>query len=328
MPKYSIIIAIYNRPEELLELLNSLKQSTQKNFEVLVIEDGSTEKCEHIVKEFEQELPVKYFFKENTGQGFSRNFGATKAEGEYLIFFDSDCLIPDFYFEEVEKRANTKDLTFWGGPDAAHKSFSPLQKAISFTMTSVLTTGGIRGNKSHAGKWQPRSFNMGIKKEIFLENKGFYQTNLGEDIELSTRLFNKGIKADLIEKAVVYHKRRNTLKSFFKQTYSFGAGRIKTGMRNKGGIKLVHWFPTLFSLGLLILPFLFEESKQLTYLGLSFYSLYFILMFFLATVKEKSLWVGILSCITGLVQMFGYGSGFLFTYLDYVLPCGSKGCEV
>ncbi|MDH5604374.1 MAG: glycosyltransferase, partial [Cyclobacteriaceae bacterium] len=203
MVKFTIIIPVYNRPSELEELLDSLTHQDYKAFEIIVIDDGSDVEVESQVKDYSRELNIRFIRKENTGQGFSRNIAAQQAHGEYLVFFDSDCLIPESYFKEVESFIGQEKIDAWGGPDRAHDSFTVLQKAISFTMTSVLTTGGIRGKKSHVGKFQPRSFNMGISKEVFLDMGGFHQTNLGEDVELSMRLLEKGCKTVLIERAFV-----------------------------------------------------------------------------------------------------------------------------
>ncbi|MDH5381627.1 MAG: glycosyltransferase, partial [Cyclobacteriaceae bacterium] len=299
------------RPDELNELLESLYVISDKPFEVIVVEDGSTISAKEVVEKHKSKLDILYLEKENTGQGFSRNYASEYAKGEYLVFFDSDCLIPETYFLQVVKAMNEGKLDFWGGPDASHSSFSNLQKAINYTMTSVFTTGGIRGGTNHAGTFQPRSFNMGIRKSLFDELGGFYQTNMGEDIELSTRLINKGVKPTLLEKAFVYHKRRNTLLSFLKQTYSFGKGRILTGRKNHGGIKIFHWFPSVFSVGVLITILTLFLFPFIGKLFAGCYIFYFVLLFFGSLISEKSLIVAVLSMVTGFTQLVGYGFGFL-----------------
>ena len=311
MTLFSVIIAVYNRPQELEELLHSLEKCQDDDIEVIVVEDGSTMTSVEVVNAFKDKLTLRYIEKENTGQGFSRNEAAKIASGKYLLFFDSDCLVPAEYFDVVREYIKSKEVLFWGGPDAAHISFTPLQKAISYTMTSPFTTGGIRGGKEYTGKFQPRSFNMGIDRELFLKEGGFFQTNLGEDIELSTRLHKKGIFAHLLTKAFVYHKRRNTLSSFYKQARSFGQGRVITGRKNKGSIKLVHWFPSAFLMGwvlMLLMPWLLPSvSRVLPYL----YFIYYILIFMGGLIKEKSIKIAFLCVITATFQLCGYGWGFL-----------------
>ena len=216
---YSIIIPVYNRPDEVDELLNSLLPQTYRNFEVIIIEDGSAIKCEHVVDKYKTKIAVEYFFKENEGQGFARNFGFERAKGDYFIVFDSDCLIPQNYLELVDDFLNSHDLDAYGGPDMAHPDFNVLQKAISYSMTSPFTTGGIRGGRKHLCKFHPRSFNMGISKQVFENTGGYKITRMGEDIEFSIRIINSGFKTALIQDAFVYHKRRSSLSQFYKQLH-------------------------------------------------------------------------------------------------------------
>jgi len=222
MRLYSVVIPVYNRPEEVRELLNSLAEQTFKHFEVLIIEDGSSVKCQDVVLSFKDRLNINYFFKENSGQGFTRNYGFERAKGDYFIVFDSDCIIPNHYFKTVDDFLESNEIDSFGGPDSAHPSFNTLQKAISYSMTSPFTTGGIRGNKKHVGKFHPRSFNMGISKQVFEKTRGYKLTRMGEDIEFSIRVINSGFKTALIESAFVYHKRRTSLSQFYKQLHFFG----------------------------------------------------------------------------------------------------------
>ena len=230
MPKYSIVIPVYNRPDEVKELLDSLLSQVFEDFEVIIVEDGSTEKSDQVIQHYQSELNIHYFFKENSGQGFARNYGFERAKGDYIIVFDSDCIIPDNYLIHVDSflKKNTADA--FGGPDKAHSSFNTLQKAISYSMTSPFTTGGIRGNKKHVGKFHPRSFNMGISKEVFDKTRGYKLTRMGEDIEFSIRIINSGFKTALIEKAHVYHKRRSSLSQFYKQLHFFGRARVNVNV--------------------------------------------------------------------------------------------------
>ena len=136
--KFSIIIPVYNRPQEIDELLESLtKQDFSDDFEVLIIEDGSTDKSDVIVEKYTNQLNLKYYFKDNSGAGASRNFGMEKASGYYFIILDSDVIVPEQYLLEVKKALETNYTDAFGGPDAAHSSFTPLQKAINYSMTSV-----------------------------------------------------------------------------------------------------------------------------------------------------------------------------------------------
>lgn len=237
---FSIIIPLYNRPQEINELLHTLTNQTYTQFEVLVIEDGSVNDARHIVESYQDRLDVRYYFKENEGQGFSRNFGFKHAKGNYFVVFDSDCLIPTDYLENVRNYLFDHNLDAYGGPDAAHKSFTPVQKAISYSMTSPFTTGGIRGNKKSIGQFHPRSFNMGISREVWEKTGGFILTRLGEDIEFSIRIHSLGFKIGLIPDAIVYHKRRTSFLQFYKQLHFFGRARINIYKHFPASLKLVH----------------------------------------------------------------------------------------
>jgi len=300
---------VYNRPKEIDELLESLtQQDFFDNFEVLIIEDGSTDKCDEIVKKYDHQLQMHYFFKENSGAGASRNYGMEKANGNYFIILDSDVILPPYYLSEVKKALEGNFTDAFGGPDAAHKNFTPLQKAINYSMTSFFTTGGIRGKKKGVGTFQPRSFNMGISKKAFKKTNGFSDLKAGEDIDLTFRLWKNRFQTQLIEKAFVYHKRRSTIKDFFKQTLAFGKARPKLTKRYPSTAKLTYWFPSLFIIGLCIsIIFSFFGYWQL----LAFYGIYFVLIFIDALFQNKNIYVAFLSIITSLVQFFGYGIGFL-----------------
>ncbi|MBK6977735.1 MAG: glycosyltransferase [Cytophagaceae bacterium] len=312
MKRFSVIIPIYNRPEELDELLESLEKQTFKDFEVLVVEDGSTHKCDEVVKHYSSLLDIKYFFKKNEGQGFARNYAATHAEGEYLVIFDSDVVVPREYFEIVDEALTESNLDAYGGEDRADEYFNDHQKALSFAMTSIFTTGGIRSKKSNAGgSYQIRSYNMGIKAAVFKEIGGFKKTNMGEDMELNHRLQKGGYSKELIEGAYVYHKRRGDFGNFFKQILSFGRTRIQLKRDYNIPIKIVHTLPVLFTLFILSLPFQFFINKELFDLSLGILWLYFLIIFISASITQKSLNVGILSIPASFIQLFAYGFGFI-----------------
>ncbi|NVJ88599.1 MAG: glycosyltransferase [Flavobacteriaceae bacterium] len=306
---FSIIIPVYNRPQEIDELLASLvSQDFEDNFEVIIVEDGSNVTAESIVKKYTTQLEVHYFFKENSGAGASRNFGMQKASGNYFIILDSDVVLPKNYLNIVKTQLENKYTDAFGGPDAAHENFTPLQKAINYAMTSFLTTGGIRGKKNGIGKFQLRSFNLGMSKTAFEATEGFSSMKTGEDIDLTFRLWEKGFKTQLIAEAFVYHKRRTSLKQFFKQTFSFGIARPILNRKYPESRKLTFWFPSLFILG-------FDLSLLLLLFG--FYELFFLFITYLfilfldATLKNKSFYVGFLSILTSFTQFLGYGLGFL-----------------
>ena len=308
-PKYSIIVPVFNRPQELDDLLQSLTKQSFKNFEVLIVEDGSSIRSEKIFEKYSQQLHSQYFFKPNSGPGPSRNFGFEKANGEYFIVFDSDCQIPPHYLESVEKSLLTNKFDAWGGPDRGHENFTPLQQAMAYTMSSVFTTGGIRGGKSK--NFQPRSFNMGISRDVFKITGGFHFDRFAEDIELSVRMKKMGLKVGLIPDAFVYHQRRATLKEFFRQVSNFGKGRVLVGRAHRGEVKLVHWFPTFFVLGLVCLLPLYLISSRFGEIAILLSLLYLVAIGIDSFRKTKSALVAILSLPSAITQLTGYGWGFL-----------------
>src|SRR5690606_30084149 len=321
---FSIIIPLFNRPQELKELLNSLTEQQYKDFEVIIIEDGSLIPAKSIVDKFETILDIKYFVKENQGQGFARNLGFQMARGDFFIVFDSDIVVPKNYLSLVLEGINEDGLDAFGGPDAAHETFTPIQKAISYSMTSPFTTGGIRGNKKHVGQFHPRSFNMGISRKVWEETNGFKLSRRSEDIEFSIRMIQHGFKVGLISKAFVYHKRRTSFKQFYKQTYNFGKGRIDIYCLYPSELKLVHALPSLFVVGLMVLIMLnvinfltmYEMIfiNQITRIGNSFILLYSVLLWLHALWSSKSLRVAFLSLIAAYTQLFAYGTGFIHQY--------------
>ncbi len=311
MRLFSVIIPVYNRPDEVKELLDSLTKQSYKHFEVLIIEDGSSTTCKGVVETFKGQFTIDYFFKENSGQGFTRNFGFEKANGDYFVVFDSDCLIPSHYFETVNEFLNNNEVDAFGGPDKAHESFTSLQKAISYSMTSPFTTGGIRGNKEHVGTFHPRSFNMGISREVFERTKGYRLTRMGEDIEFSIRIINENFKTALVPKAFVYHKRRTSITQFYKQLHFFGRARVNVNRFFPGELKVVHLLPLFFALGIfgwLSTPL---WSISLFKVGGVLLTAYFFLLLLHSIVVQKNLKVGLLSLCTSFVQLFAYGMGII-----------------
>src|ERR1700753_1329049 len=308
---FSIIIPLYNRPQEIKELLESLTLQSYRQFEVLVIEDGSVNDAAEIVKSFADQLDVKYFVKANEGQGFTRNFGFERAKGDYFIIFDSDCLIPPDYLQIVNDHLNTNWLDAYGGPDAAHPSFTAVQKAISYSMTSPFTTGGIRGNKKGIGQFHPRSFNMGVSRKVWEKVGGFIITRSGEDIEYSIRIHSAGFKIGLIPDAKVYHKRRTNFLQFYKQLHFFGRARINVYKFFPRELKLVHFFPAVFTLGVIFSLIANILRWPIAVLCNYLLALWVLLIFFHAWLKNKSLKVAFLSIIASFTQLIAYGLGFM-----------------
>jgi glycosyltransferase involved in cell wall biosynthesis len=321
---FSVIIPVYNRPDEIRELLQSLTTQTFTDFEVIIVDDGSDNPCKLVAESFREELQVRYFWIENIAQGFARNFGMNLAKGDYFVLFDSDCIIPSQYFEVLDKAINTRKLDAHGGPDAAEEGFSNFQKAINYSMTSLLTTGGIRGKLKDPSKYQARGFNMGLSKKAFEETKGFVDPNRGEDIELSMRLKKSGFRLELVEEAFVYHKRKNTWQSFFRQSFSFGQNRINVSRYHRDAVKLVHLMPAGFLLGwimvigLLVIGYWIPAFSVFLTAGFLVYGLWILAVFVHSTFINKSPWVGLLSVFTAFGQLSSYGAGLITEWVKEV----------
>ncbi len=316
---FSIIIPLYNRPQEIRELLETLVLQTYKGFEVLVIEDGSKLDAAAVIEDFKNRLDLKYFVKENEGQGFSRNYGFERARGDYFIIFDSDCLIPSDYLEIVNREISTQKPDAYGGPDAAHDSFSPIQKAISYSMTSPFTTGGIRGGEKRIGDFHPRSFNMGLSRQVYEKTGGFIITRLGEDIELSIRIHKMGFKTGLIPEAKVYHKRRSSFLQFYKQIHFFGRARINIYKFFPSGLKAVHFFPAVFTLGLLFSIIANLFNWPVSELCNVLLAIFILLIFFHSWMRNKSAKVAFLSIFAAFIQLTAYGLGFMQDFWKRVI---------
>ena len=312
--KYSVIIPVYNRPDEAQELLESLVQQECQDFEVIVVEDGSTVPCKEVVEQFCDRLDVKYFTKPNSGPGQTRNYGVERAQGEYVLILDSDAVCPPGYIAAVEAELQANPCDAFGGPDRAHESFTPMQKAINYAMTSFFTTGGIRGGKKKMDKFYPRSFNMGVRRAVYNALGGFSEMRFGEDIDFSTRIFKGGYSCRLFPEAWVWHKRRTDLKKFFKQVHNSGIARINLTKRHPGTLKLVHLLPAVFTIGVALCLLSIVAGSLLPALGIfgSTPLLLFSLIIFVdATIAEHSMGVGLRAVAASFVQLTGYGTGFL-----------------
>lgn len=306
--KLSLIVPVYNRPGEVAELLESLTRQTAKQFEVLIVEDGSSLSCENIVSEFASRLEVRYFFKPNSGPGLTRNFGFEHMNGDFAIVLDSDCVIPERYIEVVTDFLRKNPVDAYGGPDRAADDFTPLQKAINYAMTSILTTGGIRGGSEALGAFHPRSFNMGMSRDVINATGGFSAMRFGEDIDLSIRIIEAGFKTALIRDAWVWHKRRTRIRPFFKQVFNSGIARINLHYRHPGTLRIVHTLPTAYILGVAVLLILGAAIHPVFFIPLAGWALAIMLH---ALCLTQDFWVSILSVITSVVQLSGYGLGFL-----------------
>lgn len=307
-PKFSVIIPVYNRPQEVRELLESLSVQQHKEFEAIIVEDGSTIRCEDICKEFSDRIPVSYHYKENGGPASARNFGAQWARGEWLLFFDSDCIIPDKYFEYVSAELAEQECQLFGGADRSHPSFTTLQKAIDYSMTSIITTGGIRGNRKSADKFYPRTFNMGIKKTVFDQIGGFSNMRFGEDVDFSYKVKEGGYDSRFFPNAWVYHKRRNTFRTFFKQVFNSGIARIHLSKRHPGTLKLVHLLPSAFVLGCI---FFIIISAIWSWWCITPLVLLCGIIFADAIAGKREIKTAFAAIAASFTQLWGYGSGLL-----------------
>lgn len=305
--KYSFVVPVYNRPDEVDELLDSLCRQDLADFEVILVEDGSTEPCRNVAERYARRLDVHYFAKPNSGPGQTRNYGVERARGEYVLILDSDVVVPPGYLRAVDMELQAAPCDAFGGPDRAHPSFTPMQKAINYAMTSFFTTGGIRGGKKKMDKFYPRSFNMGVRTAVYRQLGGFSDMRFGEDIDFSTRIFEGGYNCRLFPEAWVWHKRRTDLRKFFKQVHNSGIARINLTKRHPGTLKLVHLLPAAFTLGCALLvagsPFCLWSLAPLV--------LFAALVGCDAAWRERSLRVGGLAIAAAYVQLVGYGSGFL-----------------
>lgn len=302
----SVVVPVYNRPGEVEELLESLALQDKRDFEVVIVEDGSRLSSREVVTRYVDSLNIVYYEKPNSGPGPSRNYGAKRASGDFLIFLDSDCIVPIGYMEVVE-HAIESGVRMFGGPDMAAESFSSLQKAVSYSMTSFFTTGGIRGGKKKLDRFIPRSFNMGIAKDVFLSIGGFSAMRFGEDIDISMRAIESGVEPVLLSEAGVYHKRRTRMEAFFRQVYFSGIARVNLSIRHRGSLKLVHLLPSFFvllSLACLVAAgFYYWTLVPLLLLALVWFTD--------SSVRNRSTRVGALSVCTSFIQLFGYGCGFI-----------------
>ena len=321
--KFSIIVPVYNRIDEVADLLESLSRQTVNNFELVLVEDGSTQPCKDVVKLYEGKFPIQYYYKENEGRSIARNYGMERAEGDYFIFFDSDCVVPEDYFEKLQAQYEAMPVDCFGGPDAAHDSFSTTQKAINYSMTSFLTTGGIRGGKISLEKFTPRTFNMGFARKVY-ESVGGFREMFSEDIDMSTRIRNAGFSISLYPDQYVYHKRRVDFKKFFRQVYVFGMSRITLKLLYPGSMKAVHFLPAVFVLGSIALILLAIFVSPYWILPLLAYLL---AIFIAALFATKSFVIALKAVPASIIQLSGYGLGFIKAYVTKIILRRGRNVE-
>lgn len=319
---FSLVVPVYNRPGEVEALLQSLRQQTDKGFECIIVEDGSTIPCRQVCEKLATAFPLKYYFKENEGRSPARNYGIDRADGDYFVFVDSDCILPPDYFESLRRNLKERFVHCFGGPDAAHESFSPLQKAINFAMTSFLTTGGIRGGKVSMEKFVPRTFNMGFSREVFSKTGGFREM-FSEDIDMSTRIRLAGYNPVLLRDVCVYHKRRVSLRKFWNQVHVFGKSRITLKLLYPGSLKAVHCLPALFVISSTAMLLCLIVGLCVSSLGLILVAspllLYLLLLFGVASVETRSIRLGLMGMLCSVVQLWGYGTGFISAFFSKIL---------
>ena len=323
MPRFSVIVPVYNRIGEVEDLLKSLAEQSCKDFEVVLVEDGSTERCDQVARKYAEKVDVKYFYKENEGRSIARNYGLERAQGDYFVFFDSDCVIPPDYFATLSRCLDENPLDCFGGPDAAHDSFTDMQKAINFSMTAFLTTGGIRGGKVQMEKFVPRSFNMGYSRRVW-ETVGGFREMFSEDIDMSTRIRKAGFDIRLIREAFVYHKRRVDLQKFSRQTYVFGMSRITLKLLYPDSMKLVHTLPAVFVIGVVTLVLLALLWHWWAILPLAAYVL---ALWITALCSTRSLKIASLAIVTSFIQLGSYGVGFIKAFVWKILLGHGRNIE-
>lgn len=323
MPYFSVIVPVYNRRSEVSDLMQSLAGQSDKDFEAIIVEDGSTERCQDIVEKYTGAVDCRYYWKENEGRSIARNYGIERARGQYFIFFDSDCVIPADYFKTLKHELAQKPVDCFGGPDAASNDFNDTQKAISFSMTAFLTTGGIRGGKVQLEKFVPRTFNMGFSREVYKKVGGFREM-FSEDIDMSTRIRRAGFSISLIRDAFVYHKRRTNLRLFCRQIYVFGMSRITLYLLYPDSLKLVHWLPAVFVVGVVAMVVL---AVLLSWMWILPLAAYLLAIFATALASTRSLKVAALAVPASIIQLGGYGIGFLQSFVWKVVLRHGRNIE-
>jgi len=327
MLKFSIVVPVFNRPDEVNEFLESISKQSFRDFELIMVDGSPTNILQNVIDKFSKTLPLNYIYVKNLGASESRNLGCEKANGEYLVFIDSDCIVPVGYLKKITEFVIENKVDGFGGPDRADESFTPVQKAINYAMTSILTTGGIRGKKNHIGKFQLRGFNMGVSREAFYKVGGFSGMQVAEDIDLSMRLHKAGYKTELIPDAYVFHKRKSNFKKFYKQLFMHGKGRIDLFIRHRDALKLVHLFPTFFVIYLICSLLMMLLNFQLFLLMIIPVLTYLAALLIHASIQNNSMYIGILSMFTSFIMLWSYGTGLLNNFIKRIIFKKGKDSE-
>ncbi len=305
-----MIVPVFNRPDEISDLLASLASQSDSGFETVIVEDGSTIPCREQCEAYAGRLSLKYFYKDNEGRSIARNYGMDRAGGDYFIFVDSDCILPPDYIARLREALGETPADCFGGPDAAHESFTDTQKAINYSMTSFLTTGGIRGGKVHMEKFTPRTFNMGFSRQVY-EKVGGFREMFSEDIDMSTRIRLAGFSVMLFPDVAVYHKRRVDFRKFWRQVHVFGMSRITLQLLYPGSMKAVHWLPALFVIGAVaMIVWAFFWKWALVPL-----LIYILALWIWGMISTRSVKIGTMGVGAAMVQLCGYGTGFIRAYV-------------
>ncbi len=316
----SVITPSYNRASELEHLMRSISaQSIDHNlFELIISDDGSTDDTEALINSWQEKasFSIKYISQENKGPGAARNHGLEKSIGELILFIDSDCEAHPKWIETIVDEYHKSEFDACGGPDGGKKDFTLLQKAIDYSMTSFFTTGGMRGHSEKMiSKFYPRTHNMGVKRDKYEAVGGFGNLRHGQDIEFSHRIRTSGGKIRFIKNALVYHRRRTSLRQFIKQVFNWGVARINLGKIDTAMLEPVHFLPSLsILLSLFIILIIYQLDWGISEIFLLFFSPLSIICL-LGALNKKDLRVFPILLLVIPIQIFGYGLGFLQAYI-------------
>jgi len=320
LPKYSIIIPCFNRADEVAELLESISQLKfdPAQFEIIISDDGSTDNTKKLVEQNKSKLQCDliYLTQNNSGPGAARNHAMENANGDFFIFIDSDVTLSADWLFHIDLTLVEKKADAFGGPDSYREDFSPFLKAVNYSMTSFITTGGLRGKKGKKlARFYPRSFNMGLSRELWKKIGGFGSLRHGQDIEFSHRIIESGAQVIFIDQAVVYHKRRTNLRRFYKQVFNWGVARINLYKINKKMLEPLHSIPavlTFVAVTLLVLSLIFDLIKTIVLWGFSAGILILIYSMIDSIRIYKSIKPALWLPLVMPAQVLGYGFGFIY----------------
>ena len=320
---YSIIIPSFNRADELSELLKSFEQLDfpKDAYEVIIADDGSTDTTAELVKKFQDKksFTLTYCSQQNKGLGAARNLGMENAAGDFFVFVDSDVTVPPHWLNEIDLGLSREKADAFGGPDTYLDSFPALLKAINYSMTSFITTGGLRGKKGRKlAKFYPRSFNMGLSRKLQEKIGGFGNLRHGQDIEYSSRIIRSGAKVFFAEKAFVFHKRRTNLRRFLRQVFNWGIARINLYQIDPSMFEPLHAAPAAALILVLTVSAAAVFSPLFFWLfKIGLVSGLLVLLFSMAdaAIKYKQLKPSFYLPLVIPIQVFAYGAGFIYNFI-------------